>query len=189
MKSVSVNRWSAFPEESVNSVYPKLKVLPSPSTPKASYIWEMPTTKTSDSSQVLLKTSIDRQPNHPNITNSKKGTLAKSSLLASAITVPVLATVGGMDVGAGVFWETFMKYIFPWMMDIAKVWCAIKIAQAFYQENQGGGMRGGGSQGGGGMASFVTYGKWYLLFWMIPWGVELIDQIGGKMFNDLTTTP
>jgi hypothetical protein len=65
-------------------------------------------------------------------------------------------------------------------MDIAKVYCAIKIAQAFYQENSG------SKNGGSGMASFVTYGKWYLLFWLIPWGVELIDQIGGKMFSDLT---
>lgn len=91
--------------------------------------------------------------------------------------VPVigLAQVGG----AGVFWDAFMQYIFPWMLDIAKVFCAIKICQAFYQEKRG------GREDGTGFGSLVTYGKWYLVFWLIPWGVELIDQIGGKMLDGL----
>jgi hypothetical protein len=81
--------------------------------------------------------------------------------------------------GSGVFWDAFMTYIFPWMLDIAKVFCAIKIAQAFYQERRG------GRDEGTGFGALVTYGKWYLVFWLIPWGVELIDQIGGKMLNEL----
>lgn len=92
-------------------------------------------------------------------------------ILATATTV----TTGG----SGVFWDAFMTYIFPWMLDIAKVFCAIKIAQGFYQEKRG------GRDEGTGFGALVTYGKWYLVFWLIPWGVELIDQIGGKMLNDL----
>jgi hypothetical protein len=90
--------------------------------------------------------------------------------------VPVLGLATG---GAGVFWDAFMQYIFPWMLDIAKVFCAIKIAQAFYEEKRG------GRDSGTGFGSLVTYGKWYLVFWLIPWGVELIDQIGGRMLNEL----
>jgi len=82
---------------------------------------------------------------------------------------------------SGVFWKAFLVYIFPWMLDIAKVYCAIKICQAFYEEKRG------GREGGTGFGALVQYGKWYLVFWLIPWGVELIDQLGGQMFNDLKT--
>lgn len=85
----------------------------------------------------------------------------------------------GAVVTKGVFWGAFLTYIFPWMLDIAKVYCAIRICQAFYQENRG------GKDSGTGFGALVTYGKWYLVFWLIPWGVELIDQIGGEMFKDL----
>ncbi|MDS7057011.1 hypothetical protein NXG04_06820 [Klebsiella pneumoniae] len=81
--------------------------------------------------------------------------------------------------GSGVFWSIFLKFIFPWMLDIAKVYCAIKIAQAFYEEKRG------GREGGTGMQAVVQYGKWYLLFWGIPFLTELLDQIGGTMFNEL----
>ena len=91
------------------------------------------------------------------------------------------ATVANTS-GSGVFWEAFMTYIFPWMLDIAKVFCAIKIAQSFYQEKRG------GRDEGTGFGALVTYGKWYLVFWLIPWGVELIDQIGGRMLNDLQSS-
>jgi hypothetical protein len=95
-----------------------------------------------------------------------------------SIAIPTLA-LGVATGGSGVFWDAFMTYIFPWMLDIAKVFCAIKIAQAFYQERRG------GRDEGTGFGALVTYGKWYLVFWLIPWGVELIDQIGGKMLNEL----
>lgn len=81
--------------------------------------------------------------------------------------------------GSGVFWDAFMRYIFPWMLDVAKVYCAIRICQAFYQEKRG------GRDDGTGFGALVQYGKWYLVFWLIPWGVELIDQIGSRMLNDL----
>lgn len=85
--------------------------------------------------------------------------------------------------GTGVFWDTFMRYIFPWLMDIAKVYCVIKIAQGFYEEKRG------GRDGGTGIGTLVTYGKWYLMFQLIPFGVELIDQLGSKMLNDLHINP
>jgi hypothetical protein len=101
---------------------------------------------------------------------SKGKNFLKTSSFAVA---PV--TVGSQ----GVFWKIFLVYIFPWMLDIAKVYCAIRVAQAFYQEKRG------GRDEGTGFGALVQYGKWYLVFWLIPWGVELIDQIGGTMFNDL----
>jgi hypothetical protein len=97
---------------------------------------------------------------------------------AYSIAMPTLV-LGVATGGSGVFWDAFMTYIFPWMLDIAKVFCAIKIAQAFYQERRG------GRDEGSGFGAVVQYGKWYLVFWLIPWGVELIDQIGGKMLNEL----
>jgi hypothetical protein len=97
---------------------------------------------------------------------------------AYSMLLPTLA-LGVATGGSGVFWDAFMTYIFPWMLDIAKVFCAIKIAQAFYQERRG------GRDEGTGFGALIQYGKWYLVFWLIPWGVELIDQIGGKMLNEL----
>jgi hypothetical protein len=103
---------------------------------------------------------------------------------AFSIAIPVVlgvatmgdATTGG---GAGIFWKAFMQYIFPYMMDIAKVFCAIKIAQSFYQERRG------GRDEGSGVGAFVSYGKWYLLFAIMPWAVELLDQLGTKMLVEL----
>lgn len=90
----------------------------------------------------------------------------------------------GMAIGGGgVFWSAFLTYIFPWMLDIAKVFCAIKIAQAFYNEKRG------GRDEGSGVSAIVQYGKWYVLFLMIPWFTELIDQVGGNMFHELKTNP
>lgn len=84
-------------------------------------------------------------------------------------------------VSGGIFWGVFIDYIFPILLDIAKVFCAFKVAQAFYEERSGS----TGRDGKSGFQSLVYYGKWYLAFWLIPWGVELIDQLGGKMYNDL----
>jgi hypothetical protein len=94
--------------------------------------------------------------------------------------MPVLGIVASG--GSGVFWDAFMNYIFPYLLDIAKVFCAIKIAQAFYQERRG------GRDEGTGIGAFVTYGKWYLLFVLTPWAIELIDQLGGKMLTELRAT-
>jgi hypothetical protein len=98
-----------------------------------------------------------------------------------SVAIPMLLSVSTS--GSGVFWDTFMRYIFPWLMDIAKVYCVIKIAQGFYEEKRG------GRDGGSGIGTLVTYGKWYLMFQLIPFGVELIDQLGNRMLNDLLKDP
>jgi hypothetical protein len=98
-----------------------------------------------------------------------------------SIAIPL--ALGVATGGSGVFWDTFMTYIFPWLMDIAKVYCVIKIAQGFYEEKRG------GRDGGTGFSTFVQYGRWYLLFMLIPWGVTLIDQLGSKMLIDLQNNP
>lgn len=131
--------------------------------PKVSHVWKMP-------EPIEKKRDYSY---HPPL-SMKGGIYARSSLLA----VPVIATATGIAT-QGVFWDTFLTYIFPWFLDIAKVFCAIKIAQGFYQEKRG------GRDNDTGMGSMVTYGKWLLLFHLIPWGVTLIDQIGSKMFTDL----
>lgn len=96
--------------------------------------------------------------------------------------VPISAVVASaMTISgeAGVFWSAFMNYIFPWILDLSKVFCAIKIAQGFYMEHRG------GRDSGSGMGTFVTYGKWYILIAIIPFIVELLDQITSKMLLDL----
>lgn len=111
----------------------------------------------------------------PLIKKSVKDSFKGGKAFSFAPMILATATIGS----GGVFWKAFLTYIFPWMLDIAKVYCAIRICQAFYQEKRG------GRDEGTGFGALVTYGKWYLVFWLIPWGVELIDQIGGGMFNDL----
>jgi len=110
---------------------------------------------------------------------------AKESIKSGNFLKNMNFAVAPITIGAtkGVFWGAFLTYIFPWMLDIAKVFCAIKIAQAFYQERRG------GRDEGTGMSALVQYGKWYLVFWLIPWGVTLIDEIGQQMFTDLVDTP
>ncbi|UUV46938.1 hypothetical protein [Bacillus phage vB_BanS-Thrax5] len=85
--------------------------------------------------------------------------------------------------GTGVFWKAFLMYIFPWFCDIAKVFCLIKIAQAFYEEKRA------GKDGASGMGAIFTYGKFYIMFLMLPWFVELIDQIGGTMYDQVKANP
>jgi hypothetical protein len=89
---------------------------------------------------------------------------------------------GRMAVREGVFWTAFLTYIFPWFLDIAKVYCAIMVCQAFYKEHRGS----GNGDGKSGMQALVHYGKWYLIFCLIPFAVELIDQIGIKMKSDIS---
>jgi hypothetical protein len=104
-------------------------------------------------------------------------------LKGRALSVAVPTLMLGMATGgsSGIFWDTFLQYIFPWLLDIAKVYCAIQIARSFYEERRG------GRDGGTGFGALVTYGKWLLLFHLLPWGVELIDELGQSMWNNLKT--
>lgn len=107
--------------------------------------------------------------------SKSKDIYLKSSLVAGLGSVSLLA----INPSNGIFWETFMTYLFPWFLDIAQVYCAVKVAQAFYQENRG------GRDAGSGLSSMVVYGKWLLLFHMIPFAVKLIDQLGRTMANSV----
>ena len=107
--------------------------------------------------------------------NTNKGYYASSSVVAGIGAVS-LATINPSN---GIFWETFMVYLFPWFLDVAQVFCAIKVAQAFYQENRG------GRDSGTGMGAIITYGKWLLLFHMIPFFVKLIDELGQRMADSI----
>ena len=99
----------------------------------------------------------------------------------SFVPLPILGAITHLG-SQGIFWKAFLVYIFPWMLDIAKVYCCIRIAQAFYQEKRG------GREDGSALSSFLQYGKWYLFFWLLPIGVELLDEIGGTIFQDLQKT-
>lgn len=109
---------------------------------------------------------------------------SKNYLINSGVAFAV-APVGMAPVGAstGVFWNAFLQYIFPWVLDVGKVYCCIRIAQAFWQERRG------GRDGESGISALLTHGKWYLCLWLLPWGVELIDGIGGTMFENLRSNP
>lgn len=79
----------------------------------------------------------------------------------------------------GVFWDAFLQYIFPWVLDIGKVYCCIRIAQAFWQERRG------GRDDQSGIQSVLTHGKWYVMLWLLPVFVELMDGIGETMFDNM----
>lgn len=114
----------------------------------------------------------------PNIKETMKQR-SKNFLKTSNFAIaPLTLGVANMSSG-GVFWDAFLTYIFPWMLDIAKVYCLIRIAQAFYEEKRG------GRDSGTGFSALIQHGKWYLVFWLLPLGVELIDGIGSTIFNDI----
>lgn len=114
-----------------------------------------------------------------NVINTKTVLITASMLMCP--TIGFAAT--GAVVSQGLFWKIFLTYIFPVLMDIAKVFCAIKVAQAFYQERRG------GREEGTGIGALVSYGKWYILFCLLPFFVELIDEIGHKMYMDIKNMP
>lgn len=117
---------------------------------------------------------IDKSKNYLN-TSGVAYSVAPVWMLGNAMT-PVGASTG-------VFWNAFLQYIFPWVLDVGKVYCCIRIAQAFWQERRG------GRDGESGISALLTHGKWYLCLWLLPWGVELIDGIGGTMFENLRSNP
>jgi hypothetical protein len=85
----------------------------------------------------------------------------------------------------GILWACFMQYIFPWLLDVAKVYCAFQITMGFYKENKGI----TGKDGRSGFQSLVYWGKWLIAIHLIPIGVELLDQIGASMHDQLKNKP
>lgn len=106
-----------------------------------------------------------------------KDVVAKSSVLASSGLV--LLTASSIDIKDGLFWSVFMEYLYPWFVDLATVYAAIRIAMSFYEEQRG------GRDSKNGFGAFITYGKWLLLFHLIPFFVKLIDTVGQRMADSL----
>lgn len=113
------------------------------------------------------------------IPNVKETIRVKSRNFLKTPMMYAVAPIGS----TGVFWDAFLQYIFPWVLDIGKVYCCIRIAQAFWQERRG------GRDDQSGIQAMLVHGKWYLALWLLPWGVELIDGIGGTMFENLRNNP
>lgn len=120
------------------------------------------------------------------INNESSATIVSLTDIKNSLTHIKRDWFGGKNsakaVGAGVFWGAFITYIFPWLLDIAKVYCAIMIAKGFYDNKRA------GKEGKGEFVTFLSYGKWYLIFTLLPWGVELVDQIGNKMLLELRSS-
>lgn len=110
--------------------------------------------------------------------SKSKDVITKSSMIASASGLALL-TASKIDVETGIFWNIFMEYLYPWFLDLATVYAAIRIAMAFYEEQRG------GRESRNGFGAFVTYGKWLLLFHLIPFFVKLIDAVGKQMADSL----
>lgn len=104
---------------------------------------------------------------------------AFASNMTPTMTLPTTSTTDGIQIQDGLFWDIFMTYIYPWFVDVAQVFCAIKIAQAFYEENRG------GRDSGSGVTAIVSYGKWLLLFHMIPFAVSLLNEVGQRMADSI----
>ena len=114
-----------------------------------------------------------------NIINTKTVLITASMLMCPAIGFAETGAVASQ----GMFWKIFLTHIFPILTDVAKVFCAIKVAQGFYQERRG------GRDEGTGIGTLVSYGKWYILFCLLPFFVELVDEIGRKMYMDIKDMP
>ena len=137
-----------------------------------SYTWKMPEDNLNSKPRIPLM----ELPMMPIKEKSKRGEFARSSMVLGLATASTVAT---MNPENGIFWEIFMQYIYPWFLDLANVFVAIKIAQAFYQENKT------GKDSGSGMGSIVVHAKWLLLFHMIPFIVKLVDEVGRRMVTEL----
>lgn len=137
--------------------------------------------------ELILTSSNKNKPYKSNVleipklpkADKKQGVVAKSSLLATATSGMVMLNTSGINAEAGLFWEMFLQYIYPWFVDLATVYAAIRIAMAFYEEQRG------GRDSGNGFGAFITYGKWLLLFHLIPFIVKLIDTVGQRMADSL----
>jgi len=143
---------------------------------KVSYTWTMPEVKR-PIAPFMEDTGLSSLNSVNSLWKGNSGVMVKSSLLGA--TPVFMMGVVADPAGAGIFWDTFVKFIFPYFLDIAKVFCAIKIAQGFYEEHRGGG------KGNSGFGSLINYGKWYILFALLPTFVNLIDELGKRMLDGL----
>lgn len=135
--------------------------------------WNIPSEPT-----INQKRNIMDIPTMPLSSIKGKDAYLRSSSLIGMSSL-ILLNVNGVNAIDGIFWTMFQTYIYPWFLDLATVFVAIKISQGFYQENRG------GKDSGSGFSAVFTYGKWLLLFHMIPFFVKLMDEIGRTMSNHL----
>lgn len=116
------------------------------------------------------------------IKEKKKGKfhLNTPSVIGGAASIALMSTTSTVKIGSsGVFLPIFLENIFPLMLDIASVYVVIKIAMDFYKEQRGG----GDSKDDLGLGTVMKNGKWLLLFYLIPFFIRLLEQLGMQMAN------
>lgn len=148
------------------------------SKPKSTVIkWELPSKPT-----VKPKRDIKEIPMMPtkDISFKPTGTFAKSSMLAGLSSMALMTSAGA---SSGIIWDSFINYVYPWFLEVAKVFCIIKVAQTMYQ-NQSTGSRGGEATNFG---AILSWGKWYAIFLFLPFVVELIEGASQDMLKQLRT--
>ena len=102
------------------------------------------------------------------------------TLIGGAASVALLTVNTASQVSSsGVFLPIFLDNIFPLMLDVASVYVVIKIAMDFYKEQRGG----GDSKDELGLGTVLKNGKWLLLFYLIPFFIKLLEQLGMQMAN------
>ena len=109
-----------------------------------------------------------------------KFSVNSSSVIGGAGAIALMSATNNVQIGtAGVFLPIFLENIFPLMLDIASVYVVIKIAMDFYKEQRGG----GDSKDDLGLGTVMKNGKWLLLFYLIPFFIRLLEQLGMQMAN------
>jgi len=117
---------------------------------------------------------------------NKKGKFGfnSSSVIGGAASIAMLFTTTTANASvqiasSGVFLPIFLEHIFPLMLDVASVYVVIKVAMDFYKEQRGG----GNSSDDLGLGTVLKNGKWLLLFYLIPFFIKLLEELGTQMAN------
>lgn len=130
---------------------------------------------------------IEELPNNDKLIILPKKKQKLSELIASSIfvgasllfmnsTVASAESNGGVA-SSGIFLPLFLQHIFPLMLDIASVYCVIRIGMDFYNAQRGGG------RDSAGLGSVITHGKWLVFFYLIPFAIALLEELGMKLMN------
>ena len=135
--------------------------------------WELPTAVKTDKKRNIMDIPTMPLQFHK---ERKRGFLARSSTIvgAAALTVGVAS-----NTDTGILMDTFLEYIYPWFLEVASIYALVKIAMSLYDEQRG---------VGNGKSAFSTvflYGKWLLLFYMIPFFIQLLNTVGSRMAENI----
>lgn len=164
-----INKWTVG--ESLSS----LEVKTSKSNPSV-ITWKLPSEPTIKSNRDLM--DIPMMPSK-DLSIKPTGIFAKSSMLAGLSSMALMTASAGTS--SGIVWDSFINYVYPWFLEVAKVFCIIKVAQTLYQ-NQSTGSRGGEATNFG---AILSWGKWYAIFLFLPFVVELIEGASQDMLKQL----